>query len=429
MQMRRCLIWLMVLHAGLLSAQSDSAESADRFSVITIARSDFRIYSEAYLLYRFTPGTDAMLLPDTTSFQDRFLSHDYCRTARKQVRRSDGRILNASFAAVNVRNRVSDGVCFRLTPRGGTVFSDGIRTRGSRAMIYSWKMTHLMPEMRIYLRYDWMVAEPMTRREFRRMMRKQRWYDVRILHEEGDEVSTMILKGAEENCTLTVYPFRNVKSLPEMWVRPDPDKLYSRYARALSREEHRFNTRIVREMRLVESRQRAPREFMPVAFFSPEEHAMTREEWFEYVMAVMSGESQYILDAPFSMGLLVRYLELNGYVESGRMSESRTADTHYLMQTPASDMMTAVRVIFVDKGARIFCGQAFINRSIWSDNRFQSNYRPHDYDAAFVLLADGTLLFAERVVYEPEQGAYVINGTLYDVSLLTIGIVAQIAGL
>lgn len=421
--MKGYILILLTICIKVINAQTDSIASDDiDFSIITIKKPAFCIYSDAYTYV--TPFAMAIpRLPDTTSFEGRWESYDYCRTSPKIIHPRTLRIKNAYFRVRLTRNNVNDKLCFTTYARWGEHnFRYYMRFR--RPIVVN--MGNLYPEMRCFRRYDWIVYDDISRREFRRMMHGKRWYDLRLEHYEGDEYYTMTLKGPENSSALNVYPFLNNKLISEERNRPDPDRLYRNYSKALDKQRKKFDSRIDRNLRALERTTNRNWYQMLSRHFSEEERAMTREEWIEYYQAIMLNEQNYITFAPLYRSLLTRYLNLNGY---------RALTIPVRNQTPANifrlsgDSISSgiEQVIMINR----ISSQYYIQTRTpnFSKDIYQSDLTLNDDFVFVMILYDGTIALGNRVSRDSQTEEFIINIETYKPELLTIGAIAEILGL
>lgn len=418
--MRRSLLALVLIVPWWLTAQTDSLDNPPEVTVITIRAPEQRIYSDAYTYL----SLGAMRRPDgidTTTFDARYQSYDYCRTSLKNYHPRNGRIRNTWFKIRVIRNKVDKRVCFNLVMQPGV--GDKIFWFQEGDLLLS--MSHLCPEMRVFRRFDWILDEPLSRREFRRIIHKQRWYDIRLEYEEEDDAYTMILKGAETSLQFRAYPFWNQPLVAGDRNRPDPGKLYKGYSKRLERERKLFDKRIARNIKRGQTDR--DREFRRVsAYFSAEEKAMSRDAWINYVGVILSDELTYLRDAPYYPRLFTRYLTYSLYQANTFRIGSRS--NYGRCRVVADSTEHIVHSFYFLHGNSL---RYFYQRTIQYDtpSTFISDMTPSTEMTGIFMLQNGMMLIATRVEYDAEYNDYTFYGQLYDPALMTIGEIAELLGL
>lgn len=414
---------LLTLCMNVLNAQSDSTASDDfDFSVITVQKPGFRIYSDAYTYYNAVPRRIGFLV-DTTSFDARWESLDYCRTTRKATNPQSTRIRNAYFRVRLTRNNVNNKLCFKTAASWG-VHDFTYYMRFRRPVVVN--MVNLYPETRPFRMYEWIVYDDITRKEFRRMMQGKRWYDIRIEHEEGDEYFTMILKGSENRVSINVHPFINMKMINEERHRPDLDRLYRNYAKSLDKQRKKFDSRLERNMRFARNNGNPDLYKMVSRYFSAEEKEMDREEWTEYYQQIILNESSYIATAPFYPSIFTRHLAFTGYRTLMITPRSNTPANRFRLSDEAITS-PPVSAIFINRNSLWFYNQGTVRSA--SNNAYFSDILLNDELVVVLVMKDGTIGIGDNFSPDPETGEYIINLETYKPELLTIGAIAEILGL
>jgi hypothetical protein len=409
--------WLFC--AGLLQAQSDTVPPPAEFAIITIERPATRILSDAYLYYEFTPGrvfgADEI---DTLTFNQRYQNFRYCRVTPKTPSRLTGKPRNTSFKINPVRNHVSDKTSFNLSIRHGVHEKFYMRN----IILTPTSFVQYFPEMRPFRNYDWVLEDGADRRTFRREMRFQRWYDLRLYHEEGDAHFTLELKGDSHTVSMTVTPVRNKKWMPSYLVYPEPERLYKQYQRSLSRIERQFNSRLRRSNRLGNTTRVS--EFWPRAYFSSEERAMTRQEWLDYYADVVFNEAEYLPDAPYYQSLLVRYLDLNGFTE---VHPAWITETRFRLGEAFREQRGIEGVLFINPSANSYY-RAY-NIQVARDGTFTC-LAPNTVSCiAIIELSDGNILVAEQISQDQQGGTFRLPAIPFHTDILTVGALTGYLGL
>ncbi len=412
--------YLLLLIPGLVLSQPGGTPVSEVVSVITIKKPEFRILSDAYT--RLQPISVTPLQIDTTRFDERYEDFDYCRITPKNLSPVSGKIRNAYFTVKLVRNRIDSNVCFTFSMKPGIAESE---SRFYISVNNHINIVNLIPEMRAYRSYDWILADAYTRREFRRLMRGKRWYDMRIYYEPEDDLYTLTLKGPDDTIDLRVYPVRNNRIVPEALRRPDPAKLFKQYDKMLSRLRKRFDARIDRQVKSWQQTNRQHRLFLE-KYYSDEERAMTQEEWMEYVRKVLENEMQYLPDAPFYPILLARYLRYQGFEQ--RMGDGYNEQTPARCKLNHDSLTRQIReVLFLDKSGMLAVNQT--NISFDTPETFTTTFRPRKNRVAVFYLKDGTLALATEFTYDDTRNEYTFLTETFDPGIITIRVVADYLGL
>lgn len=418
--MRSIPLFLIILLPAIALSQPDSNSGEEIVSVITIRKPEFRILSDAYT--RLQPVSTVPLLTDTTRFEERFGDADYCRITPKRVSRNSGRIRNAYFTLRLVKNHIDSNLCFTLSMK------PGVHESGGRTYIKPSKyldISTLCPEMRAFRAYEWIVADPYSRREFKALMRGKRWYDIRIYYQPESRQYTMNLKGADDSIDLQVYPVRNNRLIPETLQRPDPYKLYKQYDKLLNRTQKRFDANIDRQIRRWRQRdlEQNPR---PDPFFSDAERAMTQEQWMEYAAKVLANEQEYLPDAPFTPILFSRYLRYQGYEYNAGSDNSGTPPARCRL---SSDTLTCnIQQMFIlDRVTLVVNQQTRITFD--SPDTFTTAFRPGKNRVAVFCMKDGTLALSTDFTYNATRNDFTFNTEIFDPDLMTIRVVIDYLGL
>jgi hypothetical protein len=414
----------LILLAQLVASQPGSEASGGDFSVITIRKPDFRILSDAYIR---VPEVSGMIFSqrfntDTTHFDQRFESFNYCRVSQKNVHPRTGRIQNTCFRVLLVKNKVDNHLCFTFYLKPGT---DNSRWIYFPKNPYGYSISKLCPEYRPYRNFVWSQTQPSTRKEFRHMLGRNRWYDIRLGYEEGSKWYTLTLKGADTVITMQVYPVRNQKIGKQNNFYPDPGKLFKQYQKSLNKTRKRFDARIDKEIakQIIRDQNRWTKAF---DHFSDEEKRMSREEWNAYVMKIMENEAEYLPDAPFYPSLLKRYLVYNGFtvlvpdvntdLKSGRCRLSNDSLTRKITWVMYIDTLK-MRVID-------HCNPVFD-----SPMTFLCPFKPGNELAALFILNDGTIAVATGCSYDALRNEYLFQAESYDIGFITVGMVLDLLGL
>jgi hypothetical protein len=418
--MRKILTALIVLISGVLQAQTDTLSDLPDVTIITIRAPGQRIYSDAYTYI----SLGVMRRPDgidTTTFDARFRSYEYCRTSPKNYHPRSGKLRNSWFKIRTVRNKVDKRVCFNLMLRPG--FGDSYWSFRKGEILLT--MGNLCPEMRIFRRYDWILDEPLSRREFRKIVNNQRWYDIRLEYDEEDVAYTMILKGEETSLEFRAYPFWNNNLVSEDRNRPDPKRLFKSYLKRLNREKYVFDKRIARNIKRGQSER--DREIRRVSqYFSDEERAMSREEWLNYATIIVSDEMTYLRDAPYYPRLLIRFLNYSRY----RANTFRigTKENYGRCRVLVDSTEHSVQAFYFFQSNLM---QFFYQREVRYDtpSTFISNMTPTTEMTGLFVLDNGMLVIATEVQYNADYNDYTFIGQMYDPALMTLGEIADLLGL
>lgn len=396
----------------MLSSQTDSTAQGDDFSVITIRKPYFRIYSEAYA--RFIANPIVVSFGDTTRFDERYLDYAYCRTTPKQFAFSGNRISNAWFRVVPLKKRADRRLLFSLKARTGLMEYAG-RVRSSPE---EPEMLHLFPEMRCFRKYDWILKEDVNRKAFRRFMRKNKWYDIRIEYSEGDDYYRMTFKGAESSVTFRVSPVRWTGKIFARWATPDLEKMYELYQKDLFKQRSRFDYRISREIRKAKNTEERQWKSLINNYFSEEEKRMSRNEWLDYCQMILFDEQRYLTDAPFTPLLFTRSLILNSYEMMVLPSGEVRSGSFFSTSCDNTPSMCQMTVLFNPNTLEYYPQTYNNNRKIpglyYSLLNLESGY------SILALLTDGTLLLQKSVPFNGEKGYFEMKGVCFIPGILTL---------
>ncbi|MFO7722114.1 MAG: hypothetical protein R6V49_02725 [Bacteroidales bacterium] len=418
--MKKCLLSGLMLLAGILSAQTDTLPDHYNIGVITIRKPSFRVLSDAYAHYQFISGE--RLMSDTTSFDNRYASYDYCRVTLKNPHPRTGRIRNDYIRTGIVRNQVNKKTSFDLQLRSthAVLLANlgPVAIYGMGSMPNVINMNRSFPEMKCFRRYDWMLSDTLTKKEFRKYIQRTRWYDIRIEYEEGEEDYTLVLKGAERSLTLQAYPFRNNSLLPEEKTRPDLSKLHHCYAKALKKEQMRFDKRVRKPLKPMQNKEKRQWEYLRSRYFSEEEAKMTKEEWLAYFRQVILNEQEYLPEAPFYPILFFRHLRYSGYVSMPATLRSIRSSAPCCIETDSSQCVVPKTVIFINRNTLEYHSQILTENA--GPCCFLAELIPSGDFAALLVLNDNTLALVPVIRFDESRQEYILNAELFPVGILTI---------
>lgn len=408
--------WLLFVPC-LLHAQSDSVAEDPDFAVITIRQPGFRILSAAYTYY--VPARFENRTFDTACFETRRQSFEYCGVTRKMIDPKKGTVKNVYFRVIPVKNHLNDKICFTFKIRNG-YYEHPFNKHNVNSLFT------LFPEMRCYRRFHWILDEEASRKEFRRFMRKNRWYDLRICYEEGDDTYQMVLKGNEHSLTLKVYPVFNSGLFPfEELARPDPERLHKSYSKALERERKRFDTKIRRRIRGMQTQQNQYWDHIQ-KYFSEEELAMTKEEWVLYYQEVILNEKEYLPGSPYHPAIMLRALRLKAYQGARTRFLDVTLRPRCVFEGD-SMFHEPTQMIFINKETLQYYMQDVINLTpdgvLLADIPLDMNF------VALLSLPDGDIAMMQFRQSDPENNLFWFKGVRFDPEMVTIEAVMEFLGL
>jgi hypothetical protein len=387
------------------------------------------VLSDAYVHYQFIAGE--RLLYDTNSFENRYASYDYCRTTLKNLHPRTGRVRNEYLRTGVVRNQVNKKTSFDLQLR--SPYPVLIYNAGPVALYSSGRSPNILnmnrsfPELRCFKRYNWILTDTLTRKEFRRYIQRTKWYDIRIEYEEGDEHYTLVLKGAERSLSLQAYPFRNNSLVPEERSRPDLTKLHHCYTRALNKEQIKFDKRVRKPIKKMQHMEKRQWDFLRSRYFSEEERLMTKEEWLAYFGQVMLNEQEYLPDAPFYPALFLRHLRYNSFVPMPATLRSIRSSAPCCIESDSAQCIEPGNVIFINRNTLEYHSQLITESA--GPCCFMAEMIPSGNFAALIILKDGSLALAPSVRFDELRQEYILYAELFPAGILTIRAVTDFLNL
>lgn len=405
--MPRQLLYGLLLIAKIAFSQTDSLVPDDNFIIIKIQKPGEKAYSPAYMHYRTSSH-----FVDTNRFDTRYESFNYCRQTRRIMSERRNRLMNASFRLVSKPSDSPHNPCFKLSGRQGWLLNHN----GQIQCVSQDVVGQIAPEMRHFRHCNWRVEDSLSTGDFKRLMRKKYWYDIRLEYDKETQVFTMHLKGDESRSLLRVTPVYNSKIRKLMHRNPDCNKMYAAYTKTLNKQRKRFDRRTQKQQAKMAKRTvKEPIERIRY-LMSEEEKKMTNEEWMEYYSAVVLNEEEYLLNSAFYPELFTRYLMLSGYE---RISNDLRGNRNFnrLKLNFESDNYPLL-VFYIDKQAMRFYQQTAISSAI--DKSIFCDIRLRDDMAVIAVMNDGSIAIAPRLEFTSEEDVFFANAMYINAFMLSI---------
>lgn len=269
-------------------------------TVIRIEGEELRVLSKAYLHYaRLFNQRQFVYDFDSSLFEERYLDTNFANVWKRQPE-----LEYKSIALEGYRWGNRKEVWFDFKRSGESAWNVHLHTNN--------------PEVNAFMGMKWVYVGPLKSREFRKKyLRKNYWTDVRIYYNEAVDNFTIELKHASGFDRITAVPRNYDKSLPLEKSQRLYARRYERYQKVLQRRGERFHQQQQRDqvhynLAYQERIDKAWKAFRET-YFSEEEKAMTRQQWFAYYDQVIAREKEALGNAKADRISLLRRLEIEGY--------------------------------------------------------------------------------------------------------------------
>lgn len=172
------------------------------------------------------------------------------------------------------------------------------------------------PEMRAFRDTYWKFAVNMDRKEFRKTFSYRKKYnDMRVLHNEGEEIATVQLKGNDGIISFEVYPYQPDMG-QETMAAEDFDLQYARYEKLLAKRGKKFDKGVARKnAKVMRQHDKSLAEFNKrlQKLMTKEEQAMEFDEWVSYSKEQMKLLNGNMDAAKANNFTLTRSLAVDGF--------------------------------------------------------------------------------------------------------------------
>ena len=245
-------------------------------------------YSYAYRLYASLNN----IRFDTTLFEARYNDSLYARTKKIPLEYFKGkkRLLDPYFKLKRVYNYDKNKDIKKMP----NFIMDGATLR----------------ELNAYNGFVWVYSGPLSKKEFgKKYISRKKWTDMRINYVHADNLFSIELKSPHEVVQFQAFPIKsNYTSATEEYNKTYL-KLDNRYTKILTKIQVRFDKNITKKI----ARNRKKMWEKINRNMSPEEKAMSRDEWIAYARKRISIEKDSLNKIHNSFAAVTRGFEINGF--------------------------------------------------------------------------------------------------------------------
>ena len=247
--------------------------------------------SEAYKLY---PKLFEVKF-DTSSFDDRYLDTLYVRTEKIPYEFFNGKkkLLENYFKIKKVYNYNKNKDIKKMP----TFFME----------ISNYP---LYKELNVYRGWVWAYSGPLTKKEFgKQYITRKKWTDTRITYQPSENMYEIELKSPHEFVSFDAFPIRSNYTTETEKHEKTYLKLDNRYNKVLKKTQVKFDKNINKK------KLKAWKENwdMVCKIMSPEEKAMTKDEWLVYARKRIAAEKDSLNNAQFSYTNMTRSFAIDGF--------------------------------------------------------------------------------------------------------------------
>ncbi|MDD3875973.1 MAG: hypothetical protein PHT69_05095 [Bacteroidales bacterium] len=247
--------------------------------------------SAAYRLYNELLRADF----DTLDFENRYADTTYARTTKIPIQFYTG--------------KQKSGITYFKLKRAHKF----VKNRDVKKMptfLFELPDFSTFRELNTYRPYAWTYVGNLSKREFARtFITRKKWTDVRISYLQTENLFEIEIKSPHEFITFKAFPVRANFTTETTKYEKLYSRLDSRYNKALLKIQTKFDRNISKSI-IKRQKQVWDRIY---ELMTPEEKAMSHEEWMAYARRRLSAERDSIDNAQFSIYNAMRSFEIGGF--------------------------------------------------------------------------------------------------------------------
>jgi len=270
-------------------------ENTGKWDFKTPLQSNFTVkeekFSAAYKMYSKLLAVSF----DTTHFEDRYKDTLYARTKKIPYEYFNGKkkLLDTYFKLKKVYN-YNKNKDIKKMPN------------------FYMEVDNYAPfkELNAYRGWVWVYSGPLTKKEFsKQYVTRKKWTDTRISYIPSENMYNIELKSPHEFGSFDAFPVRSNYTTETSKYEKTHLRLDNRYNKILKKIQVKFDKNIDKKKAKVQKQNWD----MICKNMSPEEKAMTKEEWLAYAKKRMIAEKDSLNKAQYSYANVTRSFEIDGF--------------------------------------------------------------------------------------------------------------------